>query len=125
PLFRSSSSSSSRSSPTCRVRRVTVVPALSGASQIMRDRLGPRHFLAMEELDLVAHLDVVETVQAKATLVAGRNFADIVLEALERADTTLEHHRTTAKHAGTGVPVDLAVEHVEPGDDLVARKLER
>ena len=54
-------------------------------------RLGAGDFFAVEELDLVLHLKIVESVESKSALVAGCNFTNVVLEALQRLD---RHPRT-------------------------------
>src|SRR5215218_9516359 len=42
-------------------------------------RLRSRYLFAVEELHLIADLEIVEAVQAQAALVAGRNLADVIL----------------------------------------------
>src|SRR6202789_4397253 len=53
-------------------------------------------FLSGEGLDDVAFLDVIEVAQADAALHAVGHFADIVFDALERADLALEDLRAVA-----------------------------
>src|SRR3954452_10651307 len=72
-----SSSSSLRNSPTWRVRLLTV------ALRFQPSSLCPGDLFAVIELNLVLHLQIVEALEAEAALIAGRDFPDVVLEALE------------------------------------------
>src|SRR5215212_7889396 len=71
----------------------------------------PRDLDYLVELQYVALLDVVEVLDTDAALEALAHRADIVLEALERADRAVVHDRTIAHNAHTVVARDLA-----PGD---------
>src|SRR5262249_31382535 len=102
--------SARRNSPSCAVRLVMgILPeasrrqggrAPSGTfrprrlAALLPPRLGPRYLFPVEELDLVADLEVVEVVQAETALVAGRHFPHVLLEALERLDRPFVDDRT-------------------------------
>ena len=64
---------------------------------------GDRDPLHREHLDQVADLDVVELVEADAALEAGLDFADIVLEAAQRADLAFVDDDVVAQQARLGV----------------------
>src|SRR5688572_30298783 len=70
---------------------------------------------ALEALDLVLDLDVVVALYADAALGAGADLADVVLEALQRFQLSLEDHDIVAQHADRVVAPDVAV------DDQAAR----
>src|SRR6187200_2679477 len=61
------------------------------------------YLFAVEELDLVADLEIIEAFQAQAALVAGRHLADVILEALEGLHRPLVDHGAAAQHAGAAV----------------------
>src|SRR5215217_5977092 len=104
--------SSRRNSPICCVRRVMADLRETArrqdgetASETIRSsrlavlpsaRLRSRYLFAVEELDLIADLEIVEAVQTQTALVAGRHFADVILEALEGLHRALVDHGATA-----------------------------
>src|SRR5215211_7307917 len=75
--------------------------------------------------DLVAFLDVLEVVQADAALVAGRDRADVLLEAAQGADPAVVDDHAVADQAGPGPAGDLARGDVRPGDHADPRHPER
>src|SRR5215207_9559029 len=133
-----STTSSRRNSLICCVRRVMADLRVEGSwsrgveekvrSSRLLDfspsRLRASYLFTVEELDLIADLEIVEAVQTEATLVACRHFADVVLEALEGLHRPLVDHGAAAQHPGAAVAGDPAVEHVESGDHVAARQLE-
>src|SRR5918993_4720543 len=88
-------------------------------------RLRSRYLFAVEELDLIADLEIVEIIQTQTTLVTGRDFPDVVLEALEGFHRPLVDHGATAQHAGAAGTADPSIEHVESSDHIAAWQLER
>src|SRR5215213_9668304 len=102
-------------SRTLRSCRLAVSPSI---------RLRASYLFTVEELDLIADLEIVEALQAQAALITGRHFSDIVLEALEGLHRPLVDHGATAQHPGATVAGDPTIEHVEPGDHVTARQLE-
>src|SRR3954452_19375092 len=76
------------------------------------------------ELELVALLEVVEAVEAEAALVAGRDLARIVLEALQRGDGAIVDDGAGAQDAHPVVAERPAVEDVEPRRLDAVRQLE-
>src|SRR3954453_12180138 len=100
---------------------MTFVPPTYRLTDLPSNRLRPRYLFAVEELDLIADLEIVEALQAQAALIAGRHFSNIVLEALEGLHCPLVDHGAATQHPGAAVAGDPAVEHVEPGDHVAAR----
>src|SRR4051812_47341508 len=70
-----------------------------------RDRLGAI------ALDDVAHLDVIEVLDADAALEAFAHFLHVILEALERRDRAVEHLNAVTYHADAALAVDHAAAH--------------
>ena len=97
--------------------KFVITPPSALASDLER----PGHFADFKELQDVANLDVVVTLDVQAALKAFFDFARIVLETLERVEFTREddhvfaqeaNARVTANHSGgdhtTGNRADLA-----------------
>ena len=53
----------------------------------------------LEDLELVADLEVVEVLERQAALEAGLDLAHVVLEALERVELAVVDHDVVAQHA--------------------------
>src|SRR5579864_6875982 len=83
-------------------------------------------FLDREDLDDVAHLDVVEPVEADAALEPRPNLAHVVLETAEAADLPLPDDGAVARQSRLGVAAarDPAVGHQAAGDRPRLRRLE-
>src|SRR5204863_1958666 len=73
-------------------------------------------FLGCEGFDEVADLDILVTGEVDAALDALADFADIVLEALERGDLTLPEFGAFAEEANLGVAADEAIGDAAAGD---------
>src|SRR5688572_24496900 len=65
-------------------------------------------FLDLEELQLVALVDVVVVLDAEAALEAFLDLAHVVLEALEAVELPGEHHHVVAQQAHTRPPAHRA-----------------
>src|SRR6266700_2819030 len=74
------------------------------------------HLLRREGFDEVAFLEVAESAQADAALHSVGYFADIVLEALKRADLALVHLLVSAHHFDLRVAADDSVLNAAAGD---------
>jgi hypothetical protein len=69
----------------------------------------------MEELELIADLQVIERLETEPAFVTLGDLAHIVLEPFERADAAFVDNRAVAQDASARVPGDLSVEDVESG----------
>src|SRR5687768_5211980 len=81
-----------------------------------RDREGLVRALLVVKLQDVAQLDSVEAFERDATLVAGLDFADVILEALEPAAARVCQHFAATHYLNQGVAGERAVQHVATSD---------
>src|ERR1041385_7099956 len=84
------------------------------------------HALHGEDFNDVAYLDVVEAFEADAAFEAGLHFADVVLEAAQRADLAFEHHDVVAQQTRCRLARarDAAVRHHAAGNRADLRHAE-
>ena len=75
-------------------------------------------------LDLIADLDVVVVAHADAALGSCAHFLDVVFEAAQRLELTLEYHDTVAKHADRIAAFDVAVDDHAAGNVAQFRRAE-
>src|SRR5690606_4533247 len=75
-----------------------------------------RNLRDLEDLELVADLDVVVALQGQAALEALLDLADVVLEALERVELPGPDDGVVAQQAHMGATAHRALEHHAPGD---------
>src|SRR5688500_4943963 len=86
----------------------------------------PRHFLGAVALDHVAHLHVVEVLDADAALEAFADLAHVLLEAAERPDDAVEDLHAVADEADARArAADGSRAHGAAGDEADLRHLER
>src|SRR3954454_13863928 len=78
----------------------------------------------LEELEDVAHLDVLIALEHDAALEALVDLLDVVLEAPQRADAPCPDHRPVADQANLGDAGDLSVGDHAAGDRAHARGTE-
>src|ERR671915_306048 len=83
-----------------------------------RSNLGqsPLDLPGLVDLELVAFLDVREVLEHDATLEAGRDLPDVVLQAPQRGDLAVVDDGAVAHQADLGTARDSAVGHVRAGD---------
>src|SRR3990172_5040823 len=82
----------------------------------IRDSLSAINALNHKELEDVAHLDVVEVLDADPALEALLNFAHVVLLVPERGDLAFKFLLAVAQDAHLGVAAQFALAHKAPGD---------
>src|SRR6185503_20903297 len=125
---RNSATSSRMASARRSARREAPPPPLRapGMSRSGGDRRleGARDRLGAIALDHVANLDVVEVFHRDAALEAFAHLADVVLEALERRDRSVEDLDAVADDAHATLAIDHAAAHRAARDGADARDLE-
>ena len=87
-------------------------------------RQGLLHLLRLVHLQHISFLDVREVLEHDAALEAGRDLADVVLEAAERGDAAVVDDGAVADQADLGAAPDRSVDHVAAGDRPDAGGLE-